>query len=79
LPAQHHDQIRDPRTDPTAAEPCPAARLVRPARRALVVRLTPRSLFAFGKVSLLHAVTSIEGIAGRLPVIPISRTTSPVV
>ncbi|WP_336215026.1 DUF6119 family protein [Nonomuraea sp. LPB2021202275-12-8] len=39
------------------------------------VPLTPDSLFAFAKVSLLHAVTALEGMGVRVEIVPISRTS----
>lgn len=39
------------------------------------VPLTPASLFAFAKVSLLHAVTALEGMGVRVEIVSISRTS----
>ncbi|MFE6978226.1 DUF6119 family protein [Streptomyces sp. NPDC057682] len=36
--------------------------------------LTPDSLFAFAKISLLHTATALEGMGARLEVVSISRT-----
>jgi len=38
--------------------------------------LTPTSLFAFAKVSLLHAATALQGMGARLEIVSISRTSS---
>ncbi|MFI6498905.1 DUF6119 family protein [Nonomuraea typhae] len=38
--------------------------------------LTPDSLFAFAKVSLLHAVTALEGMGVRVEIVSISRTSA---
>jgi uncharacterized protein (TIGR04141 family) len=40
------------------------------------VPLTPDSLFAFAKVSLLHAVTALEGMGVRVEIVSISRTSA---
>ena len=37
------------------------------------VAVSPKSLFAFAKVQLLHTATSIEGMGGRLQVVSIAR------
>ncbi|GAA3550379.1 hypothetical protein GCM10022419_033260 [Nonomuraea rosea] len=39
------------------------------------VLLTSGSLFSFAKVSLLHAVTALEGMGVRVEIVPISRTS----
>jgi uncharacterized protein (TIGR04141 family) len=38
------------------------------------IPLTAQSLFAFAKVSLLHAVTALQGMGVRVEIAPISRT-----
>jgi uncharacterized protein (TIGR04141 family) len=40
------------------------------------VPLTPKSLFAFAKVSLLHTATALEGMGVRLEIVSISRTST---
>ncbi|WP_240777549.1 DUF6119 family protein [Nonomuraea basaltis] len=40
------------------------------------VPLTPKSLFAFAKVSLLHTATALEGMGARLEIVSISRTST---
>lgn len=40
------------------------------------VPLTSKSLFAFAKVSLLHAATALQGMGARLEIVSISRTSS---
>ncbi|GII96308.1 DUF6119 family protein [Sinosporangium siamense] len=40
------------------------------------VPLTPNSLFAFAKVSLLHTVTALEGMGVRVEIVSISRTST---
>ncbi|MGH3919962.1 MAG: hypothetical protein ACRDSG_13155 [Pseudonocardiaceae bacterium] len=40
------------------------------------VPLISTSLFAFAKVSLLHAATALQGMGARLEVVSISRTSS---
>jgi uncharacterized protein (TIGR04141 family) len=40
------------------------------------VPLTPESLFAFAKVSLLHTATALEGMGTRLEIVSISRTST---
>ncbi|WP_432931959.1 DUF6119 family protein [Microbispora sp. CA-135349] len=38
--------------------------------------VTPDSLFAFAKVSLLHTATALEGMGARLEIVSISRTST---
>lgn len=40
------------------------------------IPLTSTSLFAFAKVSLLHAATALQGMGARLEIVSISRTSS---
>lgn len=40
------------------------------------IPLTPSSLFAFAKVSLLHVATSLQGMGARLEIVSISRTNA---
>jgi len=40
------------------------------------VPLTSKSLFAFAKVSLLHAATALQGMGARLEIVSISSTSS---
>ncbi|GAA0425389.1 hypothetical protein Acor_78750 [Acrocarpospora corrugata] len=40
------------------------------------VPLTPKSLFAFAKVSLLHTATALEGMGARLEIVSISRNST---
>ncbi|MGH3916284.1 MAG: DUF6119 family protein [Pseudonocardiaceae bacterium] len=40
------------------------------------VPLTSKSMFAFAKVSLLHAATVLQGMGARLEIVSISRTSS---
>lgn len=40
------------------------------------VPLTPDTLFAFAKVSLLHAATALQGMGARLEIVSIARGTS---
>ncbi|MCX4680532.1 hypothetical protein OG413_35555 [Streptomyces sp. NBC_01433] len=38
------------------------------------VQLTPDSLFAFARISLLHTATALQGMGARLEIVAISRT-----